>query len=260
MDYNYHTHTYHCHHATGGVEEYVQRAIEGGVRYMGFADHAPFLRADGCESKYRVPVAEAKIYCDEIKELAQKYRAEIEIKVGFEMEYYADCFDRMLADAIAWGAEYLILGQHFYQQEIPPVKHAVNGTETAEELEKYVSSVIEAMGKKVFTYVAHPDVLNFIGDPAVYEEQMRKLCIAARETDTPLEINCLGIRDGRHYPNMHFWRIAGEEQAPVVIGFDAHDPESAFDASSLKVAQRMIEEYRLNYIGKPKLILLNELH
>ena len=112
------------------------------------------------------------------------------------MEYFADRFDEMLQNAIDYGAEYLILGQHFYKQELPPVKHAGKTNDSVEDLKEYVTSVMEAMRKKVFSYVAHPDVWNFIGDPAVYEEQMRKICITARETDTPLEINCLGIREG----------------------------------------------------------------
>ena len=36
MDYNYHTHTSRCGHATGSDEEYVKRAIEqGGVTVDG---------------------------------------------------------------------------------------------------------------------------------------------------------------------------------------------------------------------------------
>ena len=33
MNYNYHTRTYLCRHASGTPEEYVQRAIENGIKY-----------------------------------------------------------------------------------------------------------------------------------------------------------------------------------------------------------------------------------
>ena len=33
MDYNYHTHTHRCHHATGEMEEYIVRAMENGIKY-----------------------------------------------------------------------------------------------------------------------------------------------------------------------------------------------------------------------------------
>ena len=42
MDYNYHTHTERCGHATGDDEQYVRAAIEAGIKFLGFSDHVPF--------------------------------------------------------------------------------------------------------------------------------------------------------------------------------------------------------------------------
>ena len=47
-------------------------------------------------------------HVQEISLLREKYKNNIEIKIGFEMEYYCDFFDKMLSDAIDFGAEYLI--------------------------------------------------------------------------------------------------------------------------------------------------------
>ena len=258
MTYNYHTHTFRCHHASGTPEEYILRAITGGIKRMGFSDHIPLRFSDGFESKFRVCVDEGKAYCQEIKALAEKYRDQIEIKVGFEMEYYPALFDEMLKNALEYGAEYLILGQHFYAPENLGGQHTTKADENAEHLQEYVATVIEGMEKGVFTYIAHPDVFNFIGDAELYRRQMRKLCIAARERNVPLEINFLGIRQGRGYPDPVFWQIAGEEKAPVTFGFDAHEAESAFDAVSLEKAEEMVKKYNLNYIGEPELILIKE--
>ena len=63
MEYNYHTHTHRCSHASGTEEEYVKRAVENGIKYMGFSDHVPLRFSDGTESGYRVPVSDAKEYC-----------------------------------------------------------------------------------------------------------------------------------------------------------------------------------------------------
>ena len=54
MKYNYHTHTYLCGHAEGAPEEYVLKAIEGGIKYMGFSEHIPHLEKDGTDSPHRV--------------------------------------------------------------------------------------------------------------------------------------------------------------------------------------------------------------
>ena len=42
MKTNFHTHTARCGHASGRDEEYVQSAIRGGYRVLGFADHNPW--------------------------------------------------------------------------------------------------------------------------------------------------------------------------------------------------------------------------
>jgi histidinol-phosphatase (PHP family) len=68
-----------------------------------------------------------------------------------------------------------------------------------------------------------------------------------------LELNFLGMREHRNYPDERFWRLAGKEGAPVTFGCDAHHPAAAFDAISLQKARAMVQQYHLNYIGKPRL-------
>jgi histidinol-phosphatase (PHP family) len=39
LDYNYHSHTWRCGHATGTDEAYVKSAIANGFKIYGFSDH-----------------------------------------------------------------------------------------------------------------------------------------------------------------------------------------------------------------------------
>ena len=259
MDYNYHTHTIRCHHASGAEEEYLLRAIEGGVKYMGFSDHFPFAFPDGYEGVSRVPVSEAKEYISELQKLRKKYKGKINIKIGFEMEYYPTYFKSMLNKAIEYGAEYLILGHHFLHEEQSDRIHAYRLNDSVEDLQEFVEYVVRGIESRVFTYVAHPDIFNFTGDVNVYEYEMRKICRVAAMTNTPLEINFLGIRDNRKYPNEVFWKIAGEEKSPVTFGYDSHSVKDAYDIDSLQRAMEIVEKYNLKYIGKPKLRMLNEI-
>lgn len=259
MDYNLHTHTKRCHHASGEAEDYVLAAIKGGMRVYGFSDHVPQMFPDGRESGYRVLMAEGAAYCEEIRALREKYKEKIDIHIGFELEYYPLYFEQMLRNAIGFGAEYLILGQHFIHNEHPGGRYVINPTNEKEHLLVYVDTVIEAIRTGVFTYVAHPDIFQYDIHAPEYEESMRRLCVAARENNTPLEINFLGIRDKRIYPNTVFWKIAGEEKAPVTFGLDAHQTEDACDRASLAVAQSLVEKYKLNYIGMPKIIDIRSL-
>lgn len=253
MDYNYHTHTFRCNHATGTEEEYIERAINGGIKFMGFSDHAPYVFPDGYETSYRVPMNKAEDYVATISALREKYKDKIDIKIGFEMEYYASHFDKMLENVSKLGTEYLILGQHFLYEEHPNGISSSQG-ESLEELKEYVSCVVNGIKTGYFTYVAHPDLIRFGGTAEQYKREMRKICVASREYDIPLEINFLGIREEKSYPDRVFWSVAGEEKCPVTFGFDAHDVMNAYDGESLKTAEKIVKEYELNYIGMPKII------
>ena len=254
MDYNYHTHTYFCRHAFGSPEEYVKVAIDGKIKYMGFSDHIPFVLDGGYEHNHRVFAQEVDKYISETKALAEKYKDLIEIKVGFEMEYYPEHFEKMYKNAKEYGAEYLIVGEHFYCAEN---KHegvyVALPTDDKTVLKRYTKAVVEAIKTGVFTYVAHPDIINFQGDEKLLEESFRKICKASKKYNTPLELNFLGIRRQRFYPNQLLWRIAGQEKCPVTFGFDAHEPAHACDKESLKTAKEYVKKYNLNYIGKPTL-------
>lgn len=258
MDYNFHTHTVRCHHATGTDEEYVKRAIENGVKYMGFSDHAPFEHSNGHQSWYRINTAEVADYVNSIKVLREKYKDEISLFIGFEMEYYPNSFKKMLDTAIDCGAEYLILGQHFFEEEFDNSPGTSWQTQDVSLLKRYVSLVVEGMETGAFTYVAHPDMMYFDGDYDIYYDEMKKICIASKELDIPLEINFCGIRGKRSYPTDKFWKIAGEVQCPVVCGCDAHTAADAYDVASFEKAKEIIKRFNLNYIGKPNLIFISK--
>lgn len=254
MNYNYHTHTARCGHATGTQQEYVQRAIASGIEDMGFSDHFPWKAPDGSEASWRMPVCDVDSYREETIRLREKYKGQIKIFLGFEMEYYPEHFGRMLESAVSYGAEYLILGQHYIAPEYTGIKQVFSACEDASVLRQYVDLLIDAMHTGVFSYVAHPDAFCYKGtDLALYREEMRRLCIASKTLQIPLELNFLGIRAKRHYPRAEFWEVAGEEQAPVTFGFDAHDVLAACDGTSFETAWVLCERYRLNYIGKPAL-------
>lgn len=255
MNYNYHAHTFRCSHATGTPEEQIKFAIEHGVKYMGFSEHAPYLFPDGYESWYRLQTKDIDDYFSELYALREKYKDQIEIKIGFELEYYPLYFKDMVKTALDAGAEYLILGHHYLNSEYPNGSHAFDKTEDISILREYVSEIIEGMHSGYFSYVAHPDMLNFVGDMDVFLKETRKICLASNELNLPLEINFMGMRSNRNYPVCEFWKMAGEIGCPVTLGSDAHSVEAAYDAKCIEKAHKLIEKYNLNYIGRPKLKL-----
>ena len=256
MNYNYHTHTCRCGHASGSDEEYINFAIEAGIKYLGFSDHAPFIFPDGYEADWRVPLSGAQEYVNSISALREKYRDRIEIKIGFEMEYYGEHFEKMLNIARNCGAEYLILAQHFILNEHPDGKGSVGPTDSEEHLKTYVDEVISGMESGFFSYVAHPDMFNFVGDSSLFRREAERLCVESKALNIPLELNLLGIRGKRNYPSDAFWAVAGGVGCPVTMGCDAHSPDALYNADAIKTARHLIEKHKLNYIAKPTLIPL----
>ena len=239
---NYHTHTYRCGHAEGNERDYAEQAAEAGLRILGFSDHTPydFFDREPQNRPMRMKPEELPEYADSVRALAEEYRGKLEIRLGVEAEYYPRYFPRLLEMLRENGVEYMILGQHFLGNGTGE-PYCGRPSPDLSVLERYVSQSIEALETGLFTYFAHPDLIRFTGDEAAYMREMRKLCRAAARTDTPLEINLLGVREHRHYPEERFWRIAAEEGNAVVLGCDAHQPQWAADPGSEAAAVRMTE-------------------
>lgn len=249
---NYHTHTWRCMHATGTEREYVEHAIAGGLKILGFSDHTPMPYADGHVSGVKMRLDQLEDYVDTVLRLKEEYKNEIEIHLGLEVEYYPAYFEELLRITGQYPIEYYLLAQHFLGNETGE-RFTGEPTDDPERLKRYCRQAGEAMETGCFTYFAHPDLLNFTGEDRVYEECMRGLCKHAKKLDIPLEINFLGIWDRRHYPNPKFWKIAGEVGNQVIFGADAHQPDKVWNPEALRVALQMVEMYHLNVIDTAQL-------
>ena len=251
---NYHTHTFRCGHAVGDERDYIECAIRGGLQRLGFSDHTPYDFYDhGPRNRpIRMALEELPGYAGSLRALAERYRDLIEIIAGVEAEYYPKYFPALLELLRENAIRYMILGQHFLGNEVGE-PYCGQATEEPRVLERYVEQSIEALHTGVFTYFAHPDLIHFTGRRHLYEQQMYRLCCAAKETETPLEINLLGIQDGRHYPDERFWAIAGEVGNAVVLGCDAHRPEDVCCARAERRALELIERHSLHLLESPEL-------
>lgn len=237
---NYHTHTKRCHHASGEDREYVEAAIEAGYQILGFSDHCPWIYPDGYVSGIRMSAAQVDEYIYSLERLREEYRDDIGIQIGFEAEYIKplmEAQDRFLKD---YPIDYMILGQHFCGEE-DKTPYVGYPTDSQEILCGYVDLCIEGMQSGRYRYLAHPDLIYFIGEKDCYEREMRRLCTAMKEMDRPVEMNILGLATGRNYPNPFFWDIAKAVGNRVIIGMDAHTPKNLQDRSSVKKAERLCQ-------------------
>ena len=236
---NYHTHTPRCGHAVGSEEAYIRGALDAGLQVLGFSDHTPYPFPANHHSSFRMSVAALSDYADTIRTLQSRYAGQLTLHLGVEAEYYPQFFPELVHILQDHGIEYMLLGQHFLGNEVEGWG-SIGPTADRAKLVQYCNQTMEAMQTGLFTYFAHPDLMHFVGDEAFYHSQIRRLCREANSCGVPLEINLLGYREGRHYPNIRFWEAAAEENCPVILGVDAHQPHNFAHSQSQQAAEAMI--------------------
>jgi len=121
-------------------------------------------------------------------------------------------------------------------------------------VKKYVDAGIAAMQTGRFSIFAHPDVLYYVGDTDVYRSEMSRLILEAKRLSIPLELNMLGVRNSRHYPNPIFWEEAARLGATAVFGLDSHRPEDVLDRNNYERSLRFADRFGINVIDEVKLI------
>ena len=220
---NYHTHTIRCKHAEGTEREYIERAIERGFTELGFSDHVPQPYPPEYTSNIRMGMNELPEYVNTLLTLREEYKDRIKILIGFEVEYTREYFEPLLAELRKHPVDYLIQGQHFVPDEVNG-RYVGFPTGDEQKLVDYVDFTIEGMRTGVFTYLAHPDLINFKGSDEIFQRHMRRIIEASIELSLPLEINMYGFLDRRNYPCDRFFKMASEMGAKFVIGCDAHRP------------------------------------
>lgn len=259
FDYNYHTHTFRCGHASGTDEDYVKKAIEGHYRILGFSDHV--IWPDYSQIGMRGSPSEAKGYFQSIRDLQGKYENKLQIWLGFECEWCGERYAAYYHDLLAKGqVDYLILGQHGFFKDGRFIFYS-SLTDKRAALAQYTQDLIAGIHSRLFAYVAHPDAfLEWYGswDGFAQECSIRLIEVAA-QSRIPLEVN-IGHSKWRNqkpapsvaphaYPFPDFWSMAAEAGARALVGVDAHAPNELLTAP-FDWTRDFLDESRLNYTNR----------
>lgn len=238
-------------------EDYIRKAIAEGIYTLGFSDHTPYPLRDGYVSYSRMGVEEIDGYCKTLLSLREKYKNYIDIRIGFETEYYPKYFNSLIELYRKHPIEYIIYAGHFIGNEGDEDGFtfcAFDRTDDNNKLRAYVDNTVTAIGTGRYSIIAHPDMINFVGDLDFYRAESARLIRAAKDADIPLEINLYGMRDGRHYPNEEFWRVAGRLGAKATLGFDSHHERHVADGNEIVRGLRLADRLGVEVIDEVKLI------
>lgn len=251
---NFHTHTFRCKHAEGLEREYVEEAIKSGIKTLGFSDHTPYFFDKGYVSNDKMLPSELEGYVKTINDLKKEYKGDIDIYLGLETEYYPKHFEQLIRFIEPFQIEYMILGQHYTNNEYDGV-YAFTKNHTEADFITYVNQVIAGINTGYFSYVAHPDVFYFPPKTEVYQKNMEKLCMVAKEKGLPLEFNLSGFMSGHWYPERKFLEIAKDVGNEIIFGVDAHQKHAFMRAQNIMdSAEKLVEEIGLKITDKIKLL------
>ena len=90
MKIDLHNHTLLCNHATGSIDEYIQKAIDEDIDFFGFSDHAPM----SFDTKYRMKFEDMEKYEKEVLKAKQIYQKDINILLAYEVDYLPQFLDK----------------------------------------------------------------------------------------------------------------------------------------------------------------------
>ena len=252
MKKNYHTHTVRCHHADGTEREYIEKAVEAGLETLGFSDHTPYIFKDGYVSPSKMLPEELPGYVDTLQKLRKEYEDRLYIPIGLETEYYRDNWDDYLRMIDHSGVEYMILGQHFSKLETWGAKYSGRADDDRQRVNDYIDSVVDGARTGLFSYIAHPDMINYKGeDEEWFISRLDYMVKQVMNEGLPFEINMLGLRENRHYPSRRFLKILAENHATVILGSDAHEPQWVYHQPTIDRALELVAEYRLTLTEDP---------
>lgn len=236
MKANYHTHTARCGHASGTDEQYVQAAIAQHFDVLGFSDHVPWPYAGGFTNRHvRMDIGQMDEYLASIRALERRYAGQIELRAGFECEYFPAYMDWLAEMKEAKRLDYLIFGNHY--EETDEGGFYFGHSARAEHLLRYVDSAEKGARTGLFAYMAHPDL--FMRRYPRFDENCRAaardLCEICKQNNLPMEYNLhdryrLGKMNGSGYPNAEFFEMVYDAGVPIIIGLDAHEPQEIADA------------------------------
>jgi len=248
---NYHSHSLFCD-GRSPMEDFVHFAISKGVKKYGFSSHAPlpFL------TKWTMVAEDFADYENEFYRLQEKYKHQIELYLGLEVDYIDGCssvdnqfFKDKKLDYLIGSIHYLdkLSDVHYWSID-GPFREFDEGLNTLFEGDIQagcrrfyeISSLMVKGGG--FDIVGHADKITYHGlryrnfdiNAKWYVKLMTEYLELIREKGLILEINTKSfLEHGITFPHQSFFSVIRELGIPVHVNSDCHYPTNvvaSFDA------------------------------
>jgi histidinol-phosphatase (PHP family) len=244
---DWHTHNISCGHAKGTLEEYALEAIRKNIKTLGFSDHFPYEMLDGLEGipyeEYSMSLQEIESYILKAKNLREKLKNKLNIRIGFELDYIEnqEGLQKTYLEPVSSEIDYLLGSIHLMDKD-DNTKWCVDDNRFIREFKKqgvdrvyinYFKQMRKMINSRDFDFdiVSHFDLPKkykyFPIDEEKITEEVHKTLNLIKEKDLVIEINTGGLRKEveDQYPEISVISEIKSLNIPVLLGSDAHKPQ-----------------------------------
>lgn len=242
---NLHTHTLYCD-GLCSTEEMIQAAIKYNFKSIGISTHGPVP----LETSWNIKNENVEKYIDEVKFLKEKYKKEIKVFLGMEIDYIPGIgFDENTKQLIK-KLDYYIGSVHYLGKLNNDIMWTVDGNikelqqgiaecyggNVRHAVEAYYNLIAEMAINHEPPIIGHLDLIKkfnknnilFNENEEWYRSCIQKCLNIIKHTSSTIEINTGGIARGystEQYPSKFILESIKEKNIPIVINSDAHTAE-----------------------------------
>lgn len=240
---NYHSHT-HFSDGKGEPELYVQSAIKHKMYAYGFSCHSPVPFESGWNMKYENLLA----YINEINRLKNKYKAQIKLFIGMEIDYIKNIigighFNHLNLDYTIEGVHYLGFfedgkawdydrGKAIYAKGLKEIF----GNDIKRLVKYYYQQINEMLINEKPDVIAHLDLIKkynkgnyfFNENEQWYKNIVLETLELISESNSIVEINTRGVLkgiDNEYYPSNFIIDKCNELNIKLCMNADTHNPK-----------------------------------
>ena len=212
------------------MESYVQKAIAIGLREICFLDH---LTVSGDGRKNSMHPLEVGLYFQAVQKLKYRYRKQIQVRAGLEIEFSRDQVDR-IQDVIRPFAFDVIGGSvHFAGgKNIVSRREQVGLSETdfQKRCIQYIEELDQMLNHDYFDIVCHLDVVKKFHArlPKEIVDKFDEILSKIGYKNLTVEVNTSGKDHPAQeiYPGIDLLKKCLQKSIAITLASDAHHPDN----------------------------------
>jgi len=278
---DWHTHNELCHHAIGTIEDYVNKAIELKLKTIGISDHFPYEFLKNIEripyKEYAITLPEIENYLSTTEKLKGKYKEDITIRIGFEIDYfkYQESALSNHLNPIRNRLDFILGSIHILNFFDGKGAWGFDDSRFREDYNYYGADDVymfyyQKLQKMVktpgfdFDIIAHFDLPKKFNDipnnkEMIFNEALKTLELIKKKGNISMEINTGGLRKdcNEQYPSEEIIKEMYSLDIPILLGSDAHNPiYIAWEFKKIIKMLKRIGYNQLAHFNKRKMTLI----